>query len=125
MRTLLLFYALNIHASVWKSVNFASGSVNMHRVCAHAVFPRGSYQPVSPHPASTGPGSAAITVLMGEKEREHGGKKSELSADLKQNILSSTSSVKTLGPSRPEQRAIWIFKQKNRMECINQAVVNV
>lgn len=52
-----------------------TGPVNMHPVCAHAVFSWGSYQPVSPHPASTGPGSAAITVLMGEKEREHGKKK--------------------------------------------------
>lgn len=46
------------------------GSVNMHHVCAHTVFPRGSYQPVGPHPASTGPGSSAITVLMEGKERE-------------------------------------------------------
>lgn len=47
-----------------------TGSVNMHPVSAHAVFPRGSYQPVGPHLASTGPGTAAITVLMGKKERE-------------------------------------------------------
>lgn len=97
----------------------------MHPVSAHAGFPWGSYQPVGPHLAPTGPGSAAITVLMGKKERESMKKKSELSADLKQNILSSTSSAKTPGPGRPEQRAIWIFKQKNGMECINQAVVNV
>lgn len=81
-----------------------TGSVNMHPVCALAVFPRGSYQLVGPHPASTGPGSAAITVLLGEKRESM--EKSELSADLKQNILSSTSSVKTPGPGCPEQRAI-------------------
>lgn len=51
-----------------------TGSVNMHPVCAHAVFLQGSYQLVGPHPESTGPGSAAITVLLGEKEREHGKK---------------------------------------------------
>lgn len=51
-----------------------SGSVNMHPVCALAVFLQGSYQLVGPHPASTGPGSAAITVLLGEKERGHGKK---------------------------------------------------
>lgn len=82
-----------------------TGSVNMHPVSAHAVFPRGSYQQVGPHLASTEPGSAAITVLMGKKDKESM-KKSELSADLKQNILSSTSSAKTPGPGRPEQRAI-------------------
>lgn len=52
-----------------------TGSVNMHPVSAHAVFPRGSYQQVGPHLASTGPGSAAITVLMGKKKERKSMKK--------------------------------------------------
>lgn len=47
-----------------------TGSVNMRPVCAHAAFPQGSYQPVGPHPASTGPGSAVITALMGGEKKK-------------------------------------------------------
>lgn len=84
-------------------------------------FHGGSYQPVGP----PGPGSAAIAVLMEEKEREHGKKVSFQQIWNKTFFPPLLLHFKTPGPGRPKQRAIWIFKQKNRMECINQAVVNV
>lgn len=65
----LVWKDTNIHTSAEKSFENLSvvvaGSVNVHPV----VVWQDSYQPVGPHPVSTGPGPAAITVVSLEKKK--------------------------------------------------------